>query len=42
MQINLKIEILKVFALDFSFCTEKKGKKDEKIASTSGTDSKSS
>jgi len=41
MQINLKIEILKVFTLDFSFCSEKKGKKDEKAISTSGSDSKS-
>lgn len=38
MQINLKIEILKVFTLDFSFCSDKKEKKDEKAnpPSTSG------
>jgi hypothetical protein len=42
MQINLKIEILKVFTLEFSFCSEKKGKKDEKTASNSGTDGKPS
>lgn len=37
MQINLKIEILKVFTLDFSFCSNKKEKKDEKTSDTASS-----
>jgi hypothetical protein len=40
MRIELKIEILKVFSVNFSFCSEKKEKKDEKISSTATTVSK--
>jgi hypothetical protein len=34
MRIELKIEILRVFSLSFSFCSEKKEKKVEKTDST--------
>lgn len=33
MRIDLKIEILKVLSFNFSFCSEKKEKKDEKALS---------
>lgn len=31
MQIELKMEILKVFSLQFSFCSDKKEKKNEEV-----------
>ena len=35
MTINLKIELLKVFTIDFSFSSDNKNKKEEKNAKTS-------
>ena len=35
MTINLKIELLKVFTIDFSFSSDNKNKKEEKDAKTS-------
>ena len=35
MTINLKIELLKVFTIDFNFSSDNKNKKEEKNAKTS-------
>jgi len=40
MRIELKIEILKLFSFDFSFCSEKKEKQDDKITSSDSKISK--
>ena len=35
MTINLKIELLKIFTIDFNFSSDNKNKKEEKNAKTS-------
>ena len=40
MQMDLKIEILKVFSLTFSFRSDEKEKKDEKASTSTASTSK--